>query len=309
MSGDSGARRPCGARPRQAQSPSRDSGGHPGHLLGGHRGSSGSRSARAVRRGGRFPHQRRHQQLAGRLAAPVGRRELHVHPEVGDVLGSSRTRPSRWSRPRSASWCSGRWRRWRCPSTSSRAGSSSTPCSCRAFCSRSAWARCRSTCCCSGLACSTTSSAWRSREAAFGLPLTMLILRPFLRAIPSELQDAALGRGQPVPVLRADPDPAGQACPDHGRAAGVREQLEPVPAAAAGAETRRTSPCRSAPTRSTQYSQNDAGFWRSRRWRWCPRWCCSCSPSGTSSRACRRGEGVAVLLAGVWRSPVGVRGG
>jgi raffinose/stachyose/melibiose transport system permease protein len=32
-------------------------------------------------------------------------------------------------------------------------------------------------------------------EAAFGLPITMLILRPFLRAIPSELQDAALVDG------------------------------------------------------------------------------------------------------------------
>src|SRR5580692_9886403 len=32
-------------------------------------------------------------------------------------------------------------------------------------------------------------------EAAFGLPLTMLILRPFLRAVPSELQDAALVDG------------------------------------------------------------------------------------------------------------------
>src|SRR5580698_615575 len=32
-------------------------------------------------------------------------------------------------------------------------------------------------------------------EAAFGLPLTMLILRPFLRAIPGELQDAAMVDG------------------------------------------------------------------------------------------------------------------
>ena len=32
-------------------------------------------------------------------------------------------------------------------------------------------------------------------EAAFGLPLTMLILRPFLRAVPTELQDAALVDG------------------------------------------------------------------------------------------------------------------
>lgn len=32
-------------------------------------------------------------------------------------------------------------------------------------------------------------------EAAFGLPLTMLILRPFLRAVPGELQEAALVDG------------------------------------------------------------------------------------------------------------------
>jgi raffinose/stachyose/melibiose transport system permease protein len=32
-------------------------------------------------------------------------------------------------------------------------------------------------------------------EAAFGLPLTMIILRPFLRAIPGELQDAAMVDG------------------------------------------------------------------------------------------------------------------
>jgi hypothetical protein len=47
-------------------------------------------------------------------------------------------------------------------------------------------------------------------EAAFGLPIALIILRPFLRAIPGELQEAAL-------------------------AARVRDQLEPVPAAAAGA--------------------------------------------------------------------------
>ena len=46
-------------------------------------------------------------------------------------------------------------------------------------------------------------------EAAFGIPITIIILRPFMRAIPAELEDAAAmdGCGQ-VRLLLARPAPA-----------------------------------------------------------------------------------------------------
>ena len=40
-------------------------------------------------------------------------------------------------------------------------------------------------------ACRATCSGWRLPQAAFGLPLTIVILRPFFRSIPMELEDAA----------------------------------------------------------------------------------------------------------------------
>ena len=65
------------------------------------------------------------------------------------------------------------------------------------------------------------------------LPLTIIILRPFFRSIPTELEDAARDRRlRLVRLLLADPAAAVAAGPRDGRGARHRRQLEPVPAAA-----------------------------------------------------------------------------
>ena len=70
-------------------------------------------------------------------------------------------------------------------------------------------------------------------EAAFGLPLTIVILRPFFRSIPNELEDAARDRRlRVVRVLLADPPaavPTGRSRPSGCWPSWP--QLEPVPAA------------------------------------------------------------------------------
>jgi raffinose/stachyose/melibiose transport system permease protein len=54
-------------------------------------------------------------------------------------------------------------------------------------------------------------------QAAFGLPLTIVILRPFFASFPNELQDAAAIDGcGAVPVLLADPAAAVAARAGHG---------------------------------------------------------------------------------------------
>ena len=69
-------------------------------------------------------------------------------------------------------------------------------------------------------------------QAAFALPLTIMILRPFFRGIPSELQDAAAIDGcGPAALLRADLAAAVAPGAGHGRGADDRQQLERVPAA------------------------------------------------------------------------------
>ena len=60
-----------------------------------------------------------------------------------------------------------------------------------ACCSRRPSRSCRCTSCSGRSACSTTRSGSRCPQAAFGLPLTIIILRPFFRSIPVELEDAA----------------------------------------------------------------------------------------------------------------------
>ena len=97
--------------------------------------------------------------------------------------------------------------------------------------------------------------------AAFGIPLTIIILRPFFRSIPVELEDAAAIDGCSrfgffwrilLPLSR--PALATVAHP------GARGQLERVPAAAAHPRRRRTSGrCRWASSTSpSQYSQDVA---------------------------------------------------
>ena len=72
-------------------------------------------------------------------------------------------------------------------------------------------------------------------EAAFGLPITLIILRPFLRAIPGELQEAALVDGASRFRFFAQPCSRWQARARHGGPARLRAKLGPVPAATAGA--------------------------------------------------------------------------
>ena len=75
-------------------------------------------------------------------------------------------------------------------------------------------------------------------QVAFGLPITIVILRPFMRAVPGELEDAAIIDGCSRfgffwRILHAAV-PAGA---DHRGDPDVRRQLERLPAAAAGAST------------------------------------------------------------------------
>ena len=71
-------------------------------------------------------------------------------------------------------------------------------------------------------------------QAAFGLPLTIIILRPFFRSIPSELEDAAAIDGcGPFALLRRILLPLSRPVARHGLGAGHRRQLERLPAPAA----------------------------------------------------------------------------
>ena len=76
-------------------------------------------------------------------------------------------------------------------------------------------------------------------EAAFGLPLTIIILRPFFRSIPKELEDAAAIDGcGPLGFFFRILLPLVAAGPRHRRGARHRLELEPVPAAAGDAVRR-----------------------------------------------------------------------
>jgi raffinose/stachyose/melibiose transport system permease protein len=70
-----------------------------------------------------------------------------------------------------------------------------TCCSPSACCSRPTWHRCRSTCLIKQTILFDNPLGVALPEAAFSLPFTIIILRPFMRAIPGELQDAALVDG------------------------------------------------------------------------------------------------------------------
>ena len=74
---------------------------------------------------------------------------------------------------------------------SSAAARRSTRSSRSGSCSRSPSRRCPSTSCCASSACSSRCSASRSPRPRSRIPLTIIILRPFMRAIPGELEDAA----------------------------------------------------------------------------------------------------------------------
>ena len=45
--------------------------------------------------------------------------------------------------------------------------------------------------CCGPPTCSTTHSVWSLPQAAFALPVSIIVLRPFFRSIPAELEEAA----------------------------------------------------------------------------------------------------------------------
>ena len=125
-------------------------------------------------------------------------------------------------------------------------------------------------------------------QAAFGLPITIIILRPFFHSIPSDLQDAAAIDGcGPFALLRADP--AAALAPGAGDrlGAGDRRQLERLPAAAGRAHRLRRLDA--APGRDqllpAVHDRHRARSWPSRRCRWCRRSSSTRSPSASSSRA------------------------
>ncbi len=77
-------------------------------------------------------------------------------------------------------------------------------------------------------------------QAAFQLPLTIIILRPFFRSIPIELEDAALIDGcGPFGFFWRVLLPLVAAGPRHRRGPGRGHELERVPAAARGPVERR----------------------------------------------------------------------
>src|SRR5207244_3039988 len=69
-------------------------------------------------------------------------------------------------------------------------------------------------------------------EAAFSLPVTIVILRPFMRAIPGELEDAATVDGATRIRFFVRILPAFPARSDNGEDPGLRHELEYLPAAA-----------------------------------------------------------------------------
>ena len=147
------------------------------------------RAAR-LRRPRRVPHHRPDRRQAGRPARSRG-----SGTTTASVLTSAR------SGGRSATACSSRRSR---PRSSCRRAMAAFPLSRYAFRGREAIytfftfgllfpsrsRRCRSTSCCASSACSIAARR-RAPEAAFGLPITIVILRPFMRAVPVELEDAA----------------------------------------------------------------------------------------------------------------------
>ncbi|MGC4077429.1 MAG: hypothetical protein QM702_10425 [Rubrivivax sp.] len=137
--------------------------------------------------------------------------------------------------------------------------------------------------------CSTSPLGVIIPQVAFALPVTVIVLRPFMAAIPRELQDAAeidgasrlgLFLAHPAAVVAAG---AG----DGGACSTFVVQLERLPAAAAGvqrpeqlhpATRRRARSRRSMPATPRQ-------CWRSRRSASSRRWSSSCCSSAGSSVA------------------------
>ncbi len=98
-------------------------------------------------------------------------------------------------------------------------------------------------------------------QVAFALPMTILILVPFLRAIPVELEDAAAIDGTSrIGFFWRIVLPLSGPGSGHRRSAGLRGELERVSAPAARPQrSRHRSPCRSGVQDfSTQYSQDTA---------------------------------------------------
>jgi hypothetical protein len=124
-------------------------------------------------------------------------------------------------------------------------------------------------------------------EAAFGLPITIVVLRPFMRSILAELEDAALVDGATkirffVQILLPLSRPALATVAVLAFVTSWNQYLLPLlvftgtehftlPLAVANFQTR--------------YAQDTATSWPSRPCRWCPPWAASCSRSGIWSAA------------------------
>ena len=124
-------------------------------------------------------------------------------------------------------------------------------------------------------------------EAAFGLPITMLILRPFLRAIPGDLEDAALVDGASrfrffVQILLPLAKPALVTVALLAFVTSWNQFL--LPLLVLHTQSHFTLPL-GIYTYQTTYSRTRPASWRSPRWPWCPRSASSCAPSATWSPA------------------------
>ena len=95
-------------------------------------------------------------------------------------------------------------------------------------------------------------------QAAFGLPLTIVILRPFFRRSRPRSRTQHSRRLRPLRVLLADPAAAVAPGARHGRRPRRRHELERVPAPAASSSTSPTSGrCRSASRTSRPSTRSD----------------------------------------------------
>ena len=97
-------------------------------------------------------------------------------------------------------------------------------------------------------------------QAAFALPMTVVILRPFLMAIPRELEEAALIDGASrVGIFWWLALPLSIPGAGDGRRAGVRDVVERLPAAAAAAAGRHAYAAAGVADYSTEHSADTAG--------------------------------------------------
>jgi raffinose/stachyose/melibiose transport system permease protein len=135
-------------------------------------------------------------------------------------------------------------------------------------------------------------------QIAFGLPITIVILRPFLTAIPSELEDASAIDGASKlgffwRVLLPLSKPALVTVAVLAFVGSWNSYALPCSSSRTGRCTPCRSPCRRRPGASSPRTRRPSS--RSPRCPCCRPCCSSCSPSGRSSADCRaRSRGSAV---------------